>query len=116
METTNGFLIAVGWFLLRFGIPVLITLLVGMLLKRIDARWQVEGEEYRKQSGLDDLIPMINCWVFNNCSEEKRKNCKAYQEPKKPCWQHFRAQNGEIKENCLGCGVFRGTPVSMPGD
>ena len=116
MDTLEGLLLATGWFLLRFSIPLAVTVLICRLFKRLDARWQLESETYRKDFGMEKFRPTVSCWLFNNCSEEKRANCKAYQNSKVPCWQQYRGINGELKEDCIGCGVFRGFPTPATGD
>ncbi len=116
MDTLEGFLFAIGWFLLRFGLPIAVTVLICWLFKLLDARWQAEGETYRNKIGMENPTPPVRCWLFNNCSEEQRSKCNAYQNQKIPCWQHFRAKNGELKEECIGCGVFRGFPKPAIGD
>ncbi len=91
--------------LLRIGIPVTVTALIFYLLRRLDERWQKEAK----------AIPVINslrpCWEIKGCSEEKRKNCKASTQPDVPCWQLFRTPKGLLREDCLGCKVFRLAPV-----
>jgi len=116
MESTQGFLLAVGWFVLRFGLPVLATLAVCWFFRKLDKKWQEEGEAYCQQNGMERQVPTIRCWVLNDCPEAKREKCQAYLEQGIPCWQHFRSKNGELKERCLGCGVFRGSPVPESGD
>ncbi len=114
METTQGLLLAIGWFLLRFGTPILATALVIWLFKRLDSHWQAEAKEYQEHSKLENLVPLVRCWLLNDCPEKKRQNCPAYIEQNKPCWQYFRATDGSLKEGCLGCGVFRGAPIPIP--
>ena len=116
MESTQGILISVGWFLLRFGIPVGITLLVCRLFRNIDSKWREEGNTYLQKIGKKGVVPIVRCWILNDCPEEKRESCLAYQEQNVPCWQQFRSRNGELKEQCFGCGVFRGAPVPVIGD
>jgi hypothetical protein len=110
MDTMQGFLLAVAWFLLRFGLPLIGTILVCWFFKRLDARWQEEAEVYKREKGFDHRVPVTHCWLFSACSEEKREKCPAYQNQNIPCWQHFRNKNGELKDNCIGCIVFRGAP------
>jgi hypothetical protein len=116
MVSTQGFWLALGYFILRFGLPLIVTLIVCRLFQILDHKWQAEGEEYRKVSGVDRLIPVLRCWVLNDCPESKRNICPAYLEQNTPCWQQFRAKNGEVKEKCIGCGVLRGAPVPFSGD
>jgi hypothetical protein len=93
--------------LLRIGLPVSVTALVFLLLRRLDDRWQKEAL----------AIPVISsqrpCWETRGCSEEKRKDCPAFAHSKNPCWQVFRTPNGLLKEECLGCDVFRLAPVPV---
>lgn len=90
---------------LRIGIPAAVTALLFFLLRRLDNRWQKEAE----------AIPVISsqrpCWEIKGCSEEKRRNCPAFSRAGVPCWQVFRTKNGLLREECLGCDVFRLAPV-----
>lgn len=88
--------------LLRIGIPVLVTVGIFFLLRRLDERWQAEAR----------ALPVLNtnqkpCWEAKACSAEKQKACPAYAKSNVPCWQVFRAKDGVLKETCLGCDVFR---------
>ena len=42
----------IGMFILRFGVPLAITLAVGHWLCRLDARWQAEVKARRREAGL----------------------------------------------------------------
>lgn len=116
MDSIQAFLLAVGWGLVRFGIPVLLTVGICKLFKGIDARWISEGETYKEKMGLKSLGPAVRCWVFNDCEEFQKINCPAYQNQDVPCWQHFRSGNGELRQGCLGCGVFKSAPIPISGD
>jgi hypothetical protein len=116
MGTWEGLILAVGWLLVRFGLPIALTIIVCRLFKQLDARWRAEGEAYRNETGIAFNIPTVRCWLFNECSEEQRSKCKAYQDQSIPCWQHFRKTNGELKQECIGCGVFKGLPKPAIGD
>ncbi|MGD2156300.1 MAG: hypothetical protein PVG32_05465 [Anaerolineales bacterium] len=105
------------WSLFRFGLPVGLTLLVCWLFRKLDARWQAEAAEYQKQVGAKKaLFPALRCWLKNECPPEQRERCLAYQNQDIPCWQHFRASDGQLKEDCIGCDVFRGAPAPVIGD
>jgi len=109
-------LLAIFWFVMRFGLPVILTTLVIWLFRRLDDRWQAEAQVFQQRGAARSLVPAIRCWVLNDCPEERRQNCVAYQNQDIPCWQNFRAIDGSLKEKCLGCGVFRGAPVPVSGD
>ncbi len=40
--------VIIGMFVLRLGVPLLITLLVGVWLRRLDDKWQAEAEAYQE--------------------------------------------------------------------
>jgi hypothetical protein len=104
----NAFVLFLLGTLLRIGIPVAVTILVIALLRRLDRRWQKQNL----------ALPVVAagtrpCWEIKGCSEEKRKGCAAAAKPDVPCWQVFRSKNGTLRENCLGCDVFRQAPVPV---
>lgn len=113
METSQGFWVAVAWVFLRFGIPVLITSLIILFLSQIDASWKKEALSKRKQAGQMGVVPLMKCWVYNDCPPEKRGDCPAFRERYLPCWQLFRDEKDNLKESCLGCQVFRNAPVPL---
>jgi hypothetical protein len=103
-------LLMIFGFLVRLGLPVGITTLLVMWLRRLDFRWQ-------KESASEKALPFAEqphntgCWVCNGCSPEKIATCKAYAHPEAPCWQVFRDENGRLRESCLVCSVFRNAPL-----
>ncbi len=46
-------LVVVGMFLLRFGVPLLVVVGIGYLLKRLDARWEAEARAQRAAEAAD---------------------------------------------------------------
>ena len=106
---TTTFAMVLG-ILLRIAVPIIVTFLIVFFLKRLDERWKMETD-----FGEDQLITVGNagCWDVNNCPEEQRSGCKAYQRPDTPCWQVFREKNGRLQESCIGCDVFRHAPVPI---
>ena len=99
--------------LVRFGLPIIVTALIVWGLKRLDSRWQVEISERRTRSMEGVAIQEIKCWELRACAEEERGDCIAFQNPAIPCWQHFRNGNGELREDCLECEIFRITPITI---
>ena len=57
--------------------------------------------------GIKKLLNYAPCWEITACPEEKRKNCLAYVNRGKPCWELnqmiCRRNSGKI---CEGCIVF----------
>jgi hypothetical protein len=116
MTTLEGIFLAIGWALLRFGLPILFSILLFQFLKRLDERWEAEAEEVREKTGVGSLVPKVRCWILNDCPQERMEKCPAYLEQGIPCWQHFRTTEDGLKEDCLGCDVFRGVPIPALGD
>lgn len=114
MEGIFGTLAVIGGLLLRFGVPIAITALLAWALRRLDARWQLEAERQQATQAAQvapAYTPSTPCWQVNQCSHERRKECPAYADVHKPCWQHFRNGRGELPRRCLGCDVFKLAPV-----
>jgi len=110
MEGTGLVLTVILGILLRLGIPIAATILFIYLLKKLDERWQSEAKTQPVLPG--DLVLMNQgCWDVKGCSEEMKKNCEAFAHPEAPCWQVFRASNGELLEKCVGCEVFLQAPL-----
>jgi len=105
MDTWQAFFLALGWFLLRFGVPVFVTVGLIKLFQRWDERWQAEALRLQKPQPLT-----VHCWELNNCPEKQRMSCPSYQDQEIPCWQRLRAADGSLKPECLVCPVFRGAP------
>ncbi len=110
MESINTMLLMIFGFLLRLGLPVGVTVLLVMWLRRLDFRWQKESASEMAKLNLEQPHN-TGCWECNGCPEEKLTGCKAYAHPETPCWQVFRDENGRLRENCLVCSVFRSAPI-----
>lgn len=95
-------------FLLRLGVPVALTAILVILLKRLDERWQSRASDQQAK-----LATNPGCWKLRNCPEERKARCSAYAHPDVPCWQVFRAADGRLLERCLSCEVFRQAPAPM---
>jgi hypothetical protein len=104
METLTSILTILAGLLLRFAIPIVGTIILVFLLRKLDAHWQAEAE----------LTPVtlekFECWKVKGCSEEQRKNCVGATAPL-PCWQVYRQPNGYLQERCISCEVFINTPA-----
>ncbi len=106
METINSLLAVISGLLLRLALPIVITLLAVYFLKKLDARWQVEGKTQPA------TVKKPECWKVNQCAPSKRKACPGYLSPM-PCWQARRLPNGYLRGECLDCQIFRKAPVPI---
>lgn len=103
METIFSFLMILAGLVLRLAIPIALTAILILFLRKLDARWQSEVE-------LPVLVEKPQCWEIKGCSPEQQSNCVAGQS-QLPCWQTYRLPNGYLREECLSCEVFRKAPV-----
>lgn len=109
----NAVLAVLIGILIRFGLPTLVTALIVWSLKRLDARWQAEIADRRIHSMEGVSVQKIKCWDLMNCSEGQREDCIAFNNPSIPCWQLYRNGNGELRQKCLECEIFRVTPITV---
>jgi len=116
MEPLSGTLMIVGWFLLRFGLPLVVTITICWLLQKLDNRWQNDSLESKEPVHIRKLTTIMNCWLYHDCPKKQRLQCTAYQNPDIPCWQHFRSSDGNLKNRCVVCPVFKSTPAPSYGD
>lgn len=93
--------------LLRVGVPLALTLVAALWLRRLDRRWQRDADEIRRAVGSKSGLGVIRCWLLHDCAPERREACPAFLDQKIPCWQHFRDGQGRLAHRCLGCEVFR---------
>jgi hypothetical protein len=63
--------IVVGMFVLRLGVPLVITLVVAYSLRRLDAKWQAEASEQ---------------WETIQPQEKLVAETERFQAGKQPCW------------------------------
>ncbi|HMK09844.1 MAG TPA: hypothetical protein VK449_12515 [Anaerolineales bacterium] len=97
---------------LRFGIPLLLTVLAAWGLRRLDQRWQRQSEHLRPSPLAMGAAPAeVRCWEQTDCPPEKRDNCPAYARPSVACWQVFREATGYLSTSCLSCEVFLNAPA-----
>lgn len=105
MEVINALLVILTGLFLRLALPVAATILLISVLRRLDARWQLEAQQIPAQP-----IERTRCWEIKNCSPEQRAACAAGQSDN-PCWQERRLNNGYLPEECLDCEVFEQAPL-----
>ena len=104
MDTNTIFALIFG-LVVRLGLPLLVTVLIVIGLRRLDIRWQKEAELERNLL-IRDEEP---CWKEQGISMDDIKARVA--ESGKPCWQIHRLSNGYLREACLDCDVFINAPM-----
>ena len=115
MDALDAFTVFLLGVMLRIGLPLAATALIVWLLQRVDAHWQADARAARQRALAPvTATPRVACWVANNCSAERRATCPIYGHAEVLCWQYFRDKQGHLREACLGCPVFRSTPMPVP--
>ncbi len=104
MDTLASFLYLIAGLLVRLAIPIAGTILLIVILRELDQRWQAEAELYPQS------VNKPECWKIKGCGPQQIENCDAYRS-KLPCWQVYRLPNGYLNEECLSCQVFTEAPV-----
>lgn len=104
METLTSLFYILAGFFLRLAIPIVGTLLLVVILRKLDERWQAEAE--RQPMPMDKP----ECWKIKGCAAEQIENCPALKSSL-PCWQVYRLPNGYLNEECISCKVFVEAPV-----
>ena len=58
-------------------------------------------------AGINALFALVPCWLIKPCLEENRKNCDAYSEVTKPCWQTSNKGPECKNSDCRLCSVYQ---------
>lgn len=107
MEWLREFKTVGGLLALRCGLPLLITLLIGRWLSRLDAKWQAEEAARAACAGsMAARVEAPRCWEIKGCDPAMRATCPAHALRPLPCWWAFRRLNGRVPERCYACAVF----------
>ncbi len=114
METLFQVAVLLFGLILRLGIPLGVTMLLGWVLRRLDAQWQREGEALRPAATAseEDLFG-LPCWQIRDCPAAVREACPAYRQSEIPCWELLRGPDGRLQQKCLSCQVFRSAPMPV---
>jgi hypothetical protein len=135
MEGLSSSLMIVLLFVLRLGVPLLITLAIGYGLGRLDAKWQAEAEAERQaaaQAQAAAVQPQPRpaglaaaayqfpgrqpmpvgvmagppCYSLKGCSEAMQAACPATRQPAVPCWAARLGAEGQLPMECKGCQLY----------
>lgn len=134
MEGQSNVLLIILLFILRLGIPVLVTVAIAYGLHRLDAKWQAEAKAQTKSvvpqapqpkptrigngNGAGITIPLRQpvamaagqpCWSLKGCSESMRANCAAFHQPTIPCWSARTNAEGRLPAGCKDCTLYQPT-------
>ncbi len=104
MLPSTAALAVITGFAVRLALPILLTILVIIVLRRLDSHWQSEA------AFAPIKVEKPECWKLRDCAPSQQKVCPAVKSPL-PCWQVFRSSNGYLREQCLTCDVLARAPL-----
>lgn len=122
---TVEILAVIGFTLLRFGVPFLITAGVAWWLYRLDRKWSGTAPvasspadtPAARATAAHNRIIGEPCWVYRACPEKVREQCPAYLHPELPCWLARLRHDGRLAGGCRCCSVFAtGHTAAVAGD
>ncbi len=87
--------------ILRVGVPILITLMIGAWLRKL-----LEEREAREQKRPDALAAGQHCWEIKQCPEAEQARCAAKQHPDLPCWLALQLNGAGLKPGCYACPIY----------
>jgi MerR family transcriptional regulator, heat shock protein HspR len=57
-------------------------------------------------AGIQTIYSMIPCWDIKGCPDQEKKECRAYTEHGKACWQFIHKNNLCAGQVCRECMVY----------
>lgn len=104
MLPSTAALAVITGLVVRLALPILLTALVILFLRRLDSHWQSEARY------APIKVEKPQCWKIKDCTPSQQKVCPAVKSSL-PCWQVFRLRNGYLREQCLTCDVLARAPL-----
>ena len=111
-------LVILAMFFLRIGVPVVVTLGIGIWLEKKlrPQETQVQQRQVRRgtiipfprisQGASPSAIPSAHCWDVKQCNPTAREQCAAYKRPDLPCWLALQAAGGKVRPECADCELY----------
>lgn len=76
-------------------------------LDRVQAIKDLIQEQGLNIEGIRRLVALVPCLELSICDPEKRRNCQAFRDKKRPCWMIKGNECSGQKEQCRKCDVYR---------
>lgn len=94
-------LVIVYMFVLRIGVPVLITLMIGAWLKRL-----LEEHDEKPEAVPVQMKAGQHCWDVKSNADTAEAKVLAAKRPDLPCWLALQVKGDGVKEMCYTCPEF----------
>ncbi len=99
-------------FVLRIGVPLIITLMLGAWLKRL---LEKEDAEEQPQSAVTPVGSNgKHCWATSKTPETEQAKAIAATRPDLPCWLALQVAGSGLREACYNCPLYTAhAPVAV---
>ncbi|MCI0476686.1 MAG: hypothetical protein L0Y55_10600, partial [Anaerolineales bacterium] len=92
-------------FAVRIGLPIVLTLAVGVWLeKKLAPR---ERATRPARTARSAKIIQIHCWDIKKCASATRAQCAAAQHPELPCWLALQVDGNKVRPECYACAFYK---------
>lgn len=95
--------VVISMFVLRVGVPIALTFMLGKWLEKKLAPPKAKSESAHAKS----KIIQLHCWDVKRCAPTVRAQCAAYQHPQLPCWLALQAEGGQVRAECFNCAFYK---------
>ena len=111
-------LVILAVFFLRIGVPVIVTLGIGIWLEKKlrPQETQVPQRQVRRgtiipfprlsRGASPSAVPVVHCWDVKQCDSAMCEQCAAYKRPDLPCWLALQATGGKVRAECADCELY----------
>ena len=95
-------------FILRIGVPILITFMLGAWLQKVLREPESAPQPMRGEAACaePDEAGATHCWDVKHCPENLRAQCVAAQRPDLPCWLALQVGGEGLRQTCYTCPLF----------
>ncbi len=100
IATVRDILVLAYMVVLRIGVPILITLMIGAWLRRI-----LEKEEDKPQQAAQPAT-YKHCWETSGTEQAQQARAIAETRPDLPCWLALQVKGSGLKESCYSCPLY----------
>ncbi len=95
-------ILVVGYMLIvRIGVPILITLMIGAWLRRL-----IEDKEDRPRAVAHPTNHFKHCWETGHSQDALDAQAIALARPDLPCWLALQVAGSGLKEACYSCPLY----------
>ncbi len=116
LQGLSDALYVLGLVVVRVGLPIAITLAVGIWLEKKLQPQEAAEQAARTQARLQARMPTMtkqppHCWEIKGCDAAAYKNCPAFVRQDLPCWLALQVAGIKI-DRCSTCELYKPQPIA----